>query len=74
LPPELQKKLDRGEALPPPWKGREGAYQPSYDRPYEDQYGYDDPYYDNYENAPEYPEDKVYRIIKDMRDLMSPFQ
>jgi hypothetical protein len=57
LPPGLQKKVERGEGLPPGWSKKTGMYD----------YGYDDVYYDQYE--PEYIEDKVVRIIKDVRDL-----
>jgi hypothetical protein len=57
LPPGLQKKVERGGALAPGWRREPDAYA----------YGYDDPYYGQYE--PEYLEDKVVRIIKDVRDL-----
>ena len=57
LPPGLQKKVERGASLPPGWRKKSGVYE----------YGYEDPYYDQFE--PEYPEDKVVRIIKDVRDL-----
>jgi len=57
LPPGLQKKVERGERLPPGWRKEAGVYE----------YGYEDQYYDEYE--PEYLEDKVIRVIKDVRDL-----
>jgi hypothetical protein len=60
LPPGLQKKLERGEPLPPGWSDRAGM----------DEYGYEEPYGDQYEL--EYVEDKVYRVIKDVRDLTAP--
>jgi hypothetical protein len=44
-----------------------GAYESGYNETYYGQYAGDEPYYDNYE--PEHVEDKVYRIIKDVRDL-----
>jgi hypothetical protein len=71
LPPGLQKKLERGEPLPPGWSDRAGMYEYGYEELYYDQYGYEEPYYDQYE--PEYVEDKVYRIIKDVRDLTDLF-
>jgi hypothetical protein len=57
LPPGLQKKVERGGNLPPGWRKKSDMYE----------YGYGDPYYDDYE--PEYIEDKVVRIIRDVRDL-----
>jgi len=57
LPPGLQKKVARGESLPPGWRKKADVYE----------YGYEEPYYDEYE--PEYLEDKVIRVIKDVRDL-----
>lgn len=71
LPPGLQKKLERGESLPPGWGDRAGMDKYGYEEPYYDQYGYEEPYGDQYE--PEYVEDKVYRVIKDVRDLTVPF-
>jgi hypothetical protein len=59
LPPGLQKKLERGERLPPGWRNRAAVYE----------YGHDDPGYS--QDAPEYVEDRIYRIIKDTRDLIS---
>jgi hypothetical protein len=53
LPPGLQKKVDRGENLPPGWRRQAD--------------GYEDLYYEDYE--PEFIEDKVVRIIKDVREL-----
>ena len=82
LPPGLQKKLERGEPLPPGWRDKAGVYDYGYAEPYGDrhgdqgryydEYGYADPYNEQYGYPPEYPEDKVYRIIKDVRDLLSP--
>lgn len=57
LPPGLQKKVDRGQSLPPGWSKKSGM------QGYGDEY----PYYDEYE--PDYIEDKVVRIIRDVRDL-----
>ena len=57
LPPGLQKKVERGGSLPPGWTKKSGVYE----------YGYEDPNYEQYE--PEYLEDKVGRIIRDVRDL-----
>ena len=57
IPPGLQKKYERGDKLPPGWRKKSSGYE----------YGYSDPYEDQYE--PEYLEDKVSRIIKDVRDL-----
>jgi len=57
LPPGLQKKYERGDTLPPGWNNKSSAYEYSYSDPYEDQY------------EPEYLEDKLIRIIKDVRDL-----
>jgi len=71
LPPGLQKKLERGEPLPPGLSDRAGMDGYGYEEPYYDQYGYAEPYGDQYE--PEYVEDKVYRVIKDVRDLTAPF-
>ena len=64
LPPGLQKKLERGERLPPSWSARAAVYDYG-------QYGYEDSNHDQYE--PEYVEDKVYRMIKDARDLIGIF-
>lgn len=59
LPPGLEKRVERGQSLPPGWRKKSGMYG----------YGYEDAYYDEYE--PEYIEDKVVRIIRDLRDLTS---
>ncbi|MEY6432016.1 hypothetical protein ABC977_06275 [Thioalkalicoccus limnaeus] len=67
LPPGLQKKLERGEPLPPGWSDRAGVYEYGYDQAPYDQYGYGQSYYDPYEA--EYVEDKVYRVIRDLRDI-----
>lgn len=67
LPPGLQKKIERGQSLPPGWQKKSGAYEYGY---YEEPY-YDEPYSDQYE--PEPLEDKVVRIIRDVRDLTSSF-
>lgn len=69
LPPGLQKKLERGENLPPGWSNRAVVHKHGYDEPGYSQNGYVESNYDQYES--EYVEDKVYRIIKDARDLMS---
>lgn len=69
LPPGLQKKLERGESLPPGWRDRTVGYGFSQDEAAYDQYDYTEPYSDQY--APEYVEDTVYRLIKDTRALMS---
>jgi hypothetical protein len=61
LPPGLQKKVERGESLPPGWRKKAPAYE----------YGYEEPYYDQYES--EYFEDKAARIIRDVRDLTNSF-
>jgi len=67
LPPGLQKKLERGGPLPPGWYKRPGMDGYGYQEPYHDPYGYEEPYDDQYES--EYVADKVYRVIKDVRDL-----
>ena len=66
LPPGLQKKVERGESLPPGWRKKSGVYGYDYEEPY-----YGEPYYDQYE--PEYIEDKAARIIRDVRDLTNSF-
>lgn len=60
LPPGLQKKYERGDTLPPGWRKKSSAYEYGYAEPFEDQY------------EPVYLEDKVIRIIKDIRDLTDP--
>ncbi|MGB5831831.1 MAG: hypothetical protein WBG92_07560 [Thiohalocapsa sp.] len=57
LPPGLQKKYERGETLPPGWRNKSSTYEDGYSDSYENQY------------EPEYFEDKVIRIIKNVRDL-----
>ena len=57
FPPGLQKKYERGDKLPPGWRRTSSAQEYGYDVPLEDQY------------EPIYLEDKVIRIIKDVRDL-----
>ena len=69
LPPGLQKKLERGERLPPPWSGRMAIYGSGYDESAYGRDGYAESYSDQYE--PEPVEDTVYRMIKDARDLIS---
>ena len=69
LPPGLQKKLERGERLPPGWSNRGVVYGYGDDETVYSQNGYEESSDDQYES--EYVEDKVYRIIKDARDLMS---
>ena len=60
LPHGLQKKYDRGDRLPPGWQKKSSAYGYGYEETYEDQY------------EPVYPEDRVIRIIRDLRDLADP--
>ena len=69
LPPGLQKKLERGEPLPPGWSDRSAVYGDSYDKAV---YGQDG-YAESYSDEPEYVEDTVYRVIKAARDLISTF-
>ena len=61
LPHGLQKKYERGDNLPPGWTKKSSEYQYDYDESFEDQY----------ESV--YLEDKMYRIIKDVRDLTDPY-
>jgi hypothetical protein len=69
LPPGLQKKLERGEPLPPAWRDRTEDYGFSQDEAAYGQYDYEESY--SYQYEPEYVEDTVYRLIKDTRLLMS---
>ena len=71
LPPGLQKKLERGEPLPPGWSDRTAVYGYGYDETDYYQDGYAESYSDQYDA--EYVEDTVYRMIKDARDLISIF-
>jgi len=77
LPPGLQIQLERGEPLPPAWRGRASQSRYGDDDDYDDRYGYSDqdrygygsatPYDDRY--APEPVEDTLYRIIQDVSTL-----
>ena len=60
LPPGLQKKSDRGYKLPPGWRNKSSVYEYDYTEPFDERY------------EPDYLEDKVIRIIKDVRDLTGP--
>ena len=71
LPPGLQKKLERGERLPPGWSHRAAVYGYGHGQAGYGQDGFVEPYSDQYE--PEYVEDTVYRMIKDARDLINIF-
>lgn len=68
LPPGLQKKYERGDKLPPGWAKKSPAYEYGYYEPFDDRY---EQFEDQYE--PLYLEDKVYQIIKDVRDLTDPY-
>lgn len=68
LPPGLQKKLERGQTLPPGWRDRTEIYDANYDESSHDRDGYTES--DTEQNGPEYVEDTVYRMIKDARILM----
>ena len=69
LPPGLQKKVERGERLPPGWRKKAEVYEDGYEEPYIEEY--EPEYIEEYE--PEYIEDKVIRVIKDVRDLTNSF-
>ena len=71
LPPGLQKKLERGERLPPGWSRRAAVYGYGYGETGYGQDAFAESYSDQYE--PEYVEDTVYRMIKDARDLINIF-
>jgi hypothetical protein len=60
LPPGLQKKYDRGDRLPPGWRKKSSVYEYDYAEPLD------------YQDEPVYVEDKVIRIIRDIRDLTDP--
>ena len=49
LPPGLQKKLERGERLPPGWSGRAAVYSYGYDESSYGRDGYVESYSDQYE-------------------------
>ncbi|WP_203142130.1 hypothetical protein [Marinobacter mangrovi] len=66
LPPGLQKKADRGESLPPGWQKKlhRGDHLP------DDYYRYGDVHHvdDRYDRVR--IEDKVYRVIRDTREIV----